>query len=314
MKILLLLILNLYIVKSNNKKRTALKTKNNTIFYILITFAMLFWGASWVNVKILGNYISYEELIFYRYLITTITFVPVLIYLKQSFKISLKNFFLATLSSIFLILYTIFFYLGTKYGTSGLGGALVTTTIPIFTFILLVLFFKKKIFKKDLFALGLGAIGVLTILNIWQLSFDDIVNSTNLLFMLCAFTWALLTITNTKTSSINALVFSFYIYLISTIISFFIFDFSKNDIMSFDYIFWINLIIISILSTTFATSIYFVAIKKIGTSQASAFIFLVPFFAITLSSIFLDETVYITTILGTILTISAVYILNKKEK
>ena len=76
----------------------------------------------------------------------------------------------------------------------------------------------------------------------------------------------------------------------------------------------LHLIIISILSTTFATSIYFVAIKKIGTSQASAFIFLVPFFVITLSSIFLDETVYITTILGTILTISAVYILNKKEK
>ena len=54
------------------------------------------------------------------------------------------------------------------------------------------------------------------------------------------------------------------------------------------------------------------AYSNIGTSQASAFIFLVPFFAITLSNIFLDEEIYITTILGTILTIIAVYTLNKK--
>lgn len=290
------------------------KQQNNTIFYILMTLAMLSWGASWVNVKVLSNYISYEELIFYRYFLTTITLAPIIIYLKLSFKISLKNLFLSTLSSIFLIIYTVFFYLGTKYGTAGLGGALVTTSIPIVTFVLLVSFFKKKIFKKDIFALIIGAIGVLTILNIWQLHIQDILNTTNLFFALCAFTWAFLTINNSKSQNIDVLVFTFYIYLISTIISFFFVDLKINTIFSFDYIFYINIFIISILSTTFATSIYFIGIKKIGTSQASAFIFLVPFFAISLSAIFLSENIHITTIIGTILTIIAVYILNKKNK
>jgi len=61
------------------------KQQNNTVFYILMILAMLGWGASWVNVKILSDYITYEELIFYRYLITTITMIPVMIYLKLSY-------------------------------------------------------------------------------------------------------------------------------------------------------------------------------------------------------------------------------------
>jgi len=287
-------------------------TQNNTIFYILMVLAMLGWGASWVNVKILGTYINYDELIFYRYMITTITMIPVLYYMKLSFKISLKNLFLSFLASIMLVIYTVFFYLGTKFGTAGLGGALVTTTIPIVTFILLVLFFKKQIFKKDLFALALGAIGVFTILNIWQLSSDEIFNSTNLFFMLCALTWGILTVINTKSDHIHPMVFSFYIYLISIVISYIFGDFKSGNILNFDFTFWFNMICISIISTTFATSVYFVGIKHIGTSAASAFVFLVPFFAIFLSYIFLDEQIYITTILGTILSITAIYILNKK--
>ena len=288
--------------------------QNNTIFYILMVLAMLGWGGSWVNVKILGDYINYSELIFYRYVITTATMLPVLLYMKLSFKISLKNLFLSFAASLMLVIYTVFFYLGTKYGTSGLGGALVTTSIPIVTFILLVLFFKKQIFKKDLFALSLGAIGVLTILNIWQLSANDIFTSTNLFFMLCALTWGILTVINTKSHNIHPMVFSFYIYLISIIISFVFGDFTSGNIMEFDNKFWFNMLFISVISTTFATSVYFVGIKHIGTSQASAFVFSVPFFAIFLSYIFLDEPIFITTILGTILTIIAIYILNKKSQ
>ena len=286
--------------------------QNNTIFYILMVLAMLGWGASWVNVKVLGNYINYDELIFYRYMITTITMIPVLYYMKLSFKISLKNLFLSFLASIMLVIYTVFFYLGTKFGTAGLGGALVTTTIPIVTFILLVLFFKKQIFKKDLFALALGAIGVFTILNIWQLTSSEIFNTTNLFFMLCALTWGILTVINTKSDHIHPMVFSFYIYLISIVISYIFGDFKSGNILNLDFTFWFNMICISIISTTFATSVYFVGIKHIGTSAASAFVFLVPFFAIFLSYIFLNEEIYMTTILGTILSITAIYILNKK--
>ena len=80
-----------------------------------------------------------------------------------------------------------------------------------------------------------------------------------------------------------------------------------------DWIFWLNFLVITIIGTTFATSIYFVAITKIGANEASSFIFLVPFNAIFLSWFFLDEPIYFTTIAGTILTITAVSMLNNVQ-
>jgi len=159
-------------------------------------------------------------------------------------------------------------------------------------------------------ALILGAIGVLTILNIWRFNLEEILVKSNIYFILACFAWTGLTISNSKLKTIKPIVFTFYVYIITTIIGFFITSFKSGNIMNFDYIFWINFFIISVISTTFATSIYFIGISKIGASQASAFIFLVPFNAIFLSYIFLDEPIYITTILGTILTIIAVSLLN----
>ena len=286
--------------------------QKNTLFYILMTLAMLGWGISWVNIKVLGNYINYDELVFYRYSMTTIAMLPILYFMKLSFKISLRNLILSFIASLVLVIYTVFFYLGTKYGTSGVGGALVTTTIPIITFILLVIFFKKEIFIKDLFALGLGAVGVFTILNIWQLSKEDIFTLANLFFILCAFTWAVITVINTMTKDIHPMIFSFYIYLFAIIISYIFGDFTSGNILELNSTFWYNIIFISVISTTFSTSVYFIGIQHIGTSATSSFLFLVPFFAIVSSYIFLDEPIFLTTVLGTILTIVAIYMINKK--
>ncbi|MGB9802020.1 MAG: EamA family transporter [Arcobacter sp.] len=82
------------------------------------------------------------------------------------------------------------------------------------------------------------------------------------------------------------------------------------DYKAFDWIFWLNVLSISVISTTFATTIYFVGIEKLGTNEVSSFIFLVPLFAIILSVIFLKEHISLTIIIGTILTLIAVKILN----
>lgn len=283
------------------------------IFYILIVLAMIFWGASWVNAKVLSDYITAQELIFYRYFITIITLIPVLIYMKKSFKINLKTLVLALVASIFLVIYSIFYFNGTKYGTAGLGGAFVTTLTPILTFILLVSFFGKKLMKKDIFALILGAIGILTILNIWVFKLNDIFVISNLYFIYASLAWSFLTIVNSKLKSFEHIIFTFYIYIFTTIIGFLMTPFESGNIFEFDYIFWINLLIVSLLGTTFSTSIYFIAITKIGANEASSFIFLVPFNAILLSYLFLDEPIYFSTIIGTVLTIIAVSILNNMK-
>ena len=285
-------------------------SKNN--FYILMVFAMVFWGASWVNVKILSAYINEYELVFLRMGISFVSMFPILYYFKFSFKLDLKSLFLILIASIVLVLYSLVFFLGVEDGTAGFGGALVTTLIPINTFIILAIINKKTISLKHSFALILGGFGVLTMLNIWSFNLAEIFSKDNTYFLIASILWPILTIISSKATKINAMVFTFYVYIISTFVIyiFFIENNIFNNILNFDNIFWLNMFIITILSTTFATSIYFIGITKIGTKEVTSFIFLVPTSALILGAIFLNEKITYTTIIGTICTIMAIYILN----
>jgi drug/metabolite transporter (DMT)-like permease len=185
----------------------------------------------------------------------------------------------------------------------------------------MALFFGKKLEKKDIFALILGMFGVLTILNIWTFSFEEIFTEHNLYFLAASILWPIFTIISSKSTKTSPLVFSFYMYVFMTILLLIFFvEPVKMNYASFDWIFWANILCVAVVSTTFATSIYFIGIEKLGTNEVSSFIFLVPFFAISLSVIFLKEHISYSIIFGTIMTLIAVKILNniqifkKKEK
>ncbi len=126
--------------------------KNKNLLHILLFFAMIGWGASWVNAKVLSSYIDAFDMVFFRFGITGITMIPIILILKKSFKIDLKSFGIAVLASFAFLAYMKYFFLGTKLGTASLGGAFVTTLVPIITFLILALFGEKQITKKDYFA------------------------------------------------------------------------------------------------------------------------------------------------------------------
>ena len=269
------------------------------------------WGISWVSVKILSNYINEFDVIFFRFSITTFSMIPIIFYLKKSFKINLKSFFLVSITSFILLAYMKYFYLGTKLGTASLGGAFVTTLIPIITFLLMVMLRTKTIYKKDIFALLLGGAGVLTILNVWNATLDEILVPHNLYFALAALLWSVLTILSSKATNISPIIFTFYMYVITTIVSgvFFV-DFTTINYGNFDSTFWIHILTIALFSTTFTNTVYFVGIERLGASEVSSFAFLVPFYAIGFSAYFLDEQIGVSMIIGTIMTLVAVKILN----
>ena len=288
-----------------------MKEKNKNLFYILMFFAMIGWGASWINAKVLSAYINEFEMIFIRYIITVFTMIPIILYMKKSFKIDLKSFLLILLTSIVFIAYLKYYFLGTKLGTASLGGAFVTTLVPILTFLMLVSLKEKKAVKKDIFALSLGAVGVLTILNIWNTNLDELFVKSNVYFVFAAFLWSFVTILSAKSIKISPIIFTFYLYIVTVVIdALFFVNFNAIAYEKFDSIFWLNIFIITIVASTFSNTIYFLGIEKLGTSEVSSFIFLVPFSAIGLSYLFLDEKINFSMLLGTILTIIAVVILN----
>jgi len=291
-----------------------MRQQSNFIFYLLMVIAMVGWGASWVHAKYLSEYMSINEIIFYRYLFTTISMLPLLVLMKQKFYIDLRSVFLTTIAALVLTLYTWLFIEGTHLGTAGLGGAFTTTLIPIMTFILLAIIGKTMITKKSAFALFLGAIGVMTILNVWSFSHEQIFKLENLYFIIAALLWAILTIIASKVTGVDPMIYSFYLYLLVTLIEgLFVANF-QTDLIHLGITPWFNLLSLAFFSTTFATSIYFVGGQKIGADLISSFTFLVPFSAIGLSIIFLGEHITVGMIIGTTMAVVAIYLLNRQKR
>lgn len=284
---------------------------NKNLFYFLLFIAMIGWGGSWVNVKVLSNYINEFETMFFRFFITSITMIPIILVLKKSFKIDIKSFLLVILTAIVFIAYMKYFFLGTKFGTASLGGAFVTSLIPINTFLILAIFGSRSFTRKDAFALILGAIGVMTMLNVWSFKSEEIFVIHNLYFILASILWPLVTILSSKAVKISPIVFTFYLYLVTSILNILFFvDITSLEFEKFDSIFYINIACITLAASTFANTIYFLGIEKLGAREVSTFIFFVPFAAISLGAIFLNEEISLSIIVGTILTIIAVKILN----
>ncbi|BAK73358.1 integral membrane domain-containing protein [Arcobacter sp. L] len=273
---------------------------------------MVFWGASWISTKVLTTYVNEYELVFLRMGICFITMFPIIYFYKLSFKFDFKSFLLILVASVVLTFYSIVMFLGVEHGTGSFGGALVTTLIPINTFIIIAIINQKTISLKHSFALILGAFGVLNMLNIWNFNLNEIFSKDNIYFLIASILWPILTIITAKATKINAMVFTFYTYIISsfTLYLFFVDNTLFTKIINFDSIFWFNIFVITILSTTFATSIYFIGASKLGAKEVSSYIFLVPASALIIGAIFLGEKITYNIVIGTIFTIIAIYILN----
>jgi drug/metabolite transporter (DMT)-like permease len=129
--------------------------------------------------------------------------------------------------------------------------------------------------------------------------------------LFASFLWPIFTIISSKSKKISPIVFSFYLYIITIVLDgLFFVDFKTITYESFDMTFWVNILFLSIVSSTFSNTIYFIGIERLGAGSVSTFIFLVPFSAIVLSAIFLHEHIGLYIIIGTALTLYAIKILN----
>ena len=275
---------------------------------------MISWGISWTSAKIIGQYINPKTAIFTRFLISAITFLPISYLLKN--RLSLKYISLKTvfISSIVLAIYNYCFFTGTQLGLAGAGGVLVTTVNPIITMIFMAIIDKQKLSIKNIIGIFIGLTGGCFIIDIWGLGVGQIFQSGNIYFILCATIWAGLTIFISKfvekSQSIN---FTFWMYLGVAIIMIPFLQFENIiKLLTFDFTFWIHLIIVSVGALTFGTTTYFVASQKLGPEKSSSFIFTVPISAMVTSMLLIDELLTIRTFIGCCLTIFAVIIINRK--
>ncbi len=292
----------------------SLNSNSNMKLYISLAIAMFIWGISWPSAKVVGKYADAELIMIWRFFFGAITMVPIMYLLKLKLSWPKKAFKYVLIASFCLVGYNYYYLKGTQLGMAGIGGVIVPTLSPLVTIILASITFKQQIQRREILGIIFGILGGIILLNIWNLNLDDLSKSGNLYYINAAIIWAGATICTQKAKSeLNAVNFSLWLYIIAIIIVLPITPInSLMDVMNYDWIFWMNFIVISSLSLGFGTTIFFLATMKIGSNKTSSFMYLVPISALAFSVIFLGEELALTTILGGSLAILGVYLINQK--
>ena len=287
--------------------------KNEDRFYQwLLLLAMLLWGGGWSALKILTLTMPMDILLFWRFFLMSLSFLPILYFFKEPIILNKSSLLYVLASSVLNIAFMISSYYGTKYGLAGAGSVIVTSLSPIVTFILMIVIYKTSIHKLQIIGLMLGTIGGFIILELNDLNL--FFQASNLYFLLSAFIWAGVTILSQRAHAhIHPIHYSFFISVIATIVAF-VYTFNTDLTLVFeqDWKFWLALVYLAVLGQTVATTIFFMASGKLGSQRTSSFMFLVPIFSLLSASFILDEPMQLHIIVGGVITLLAVYFINKK--
>ena len=275
---------------------------------------MFLWGAGWPALKVLTYSLPLEVVSFWRFFLMIFAFIPVLLYLKKPLILKREALKYILPSAVLNVLFMVFAFIGVQKGFAGSGGVIITTLAPVLTFLLVSLIFKKHPPKMQILGLVIGFVGGLIMLKITTLLGDF--NGAEFYFLLCALVWAMITLIAQRSHSvIHPVHYSFFIAIFATIIFFFIaLPYDVMAVTDEGLAFWSALLYLAIFGQTIATTIYFIASGKLGSAQASSYMFLVPVFALGTSYILLGERVEMHIVIGGVITLLGVYLINRSQK
>jgi drug/metabolite transporter (DMT)-like permease len=291
------------------------RTAEDKLFLLGMILSMTCWGFSWTSGKILSYYGDPLTISFLRFALTFVSLAFILVLMKEKMSVSKSGFIDLAIAAALISLYTYLFFKGVSIGKAGAGGVLVTVLNPILTYAITLVLARRKPTRNEFLGLGLGLLAGVILLKLTTEA-EEIFKAGNIYFLFAALSWSLLSRFTAKATRYGSSVaFSFWMYGIGTgiMLLFCGIDSTVSTVSNGDITFWGNLFFSATITTSLATTFYFVATSKIGASKASSFIFMVPFSAALGSWMFLGEVIEAHTIIGGILGIAAVYILNKKD-
>lgn len=274
---------------------------------------MMLWGVGWPVLKILSQSVSWEVATFWRLALMSIAFIPVLWWNKKPLRLVRSAWLSVAVSGMLYAFFMVLSFLGVQVATAGAGGMIITTLSPVLIVLITIVFFSFRPSKQHLFGLALGLLGGFIMVELWDGTI--LTNVGNLVFILAALTWSLLSIlAQNSRQYLDSIRYSFFVGLIATLWMFFM-AYGHGILAVFDQgiIFWSALLYLSVMTQTVATTIYFIASGKMGSGKASSYMLLVPVFALISSYEILGEVPSIFLVIGGVISIAAVYWINQAK-
>ena len=185
---------------------------------IFLLFAVLFWGFSYIAIKISLNYLSPVELIAVRFVLGAATLLAIIIFkrIPLGFKGTLKYLILGG-----AIIFVHFWIMATgMLSTTATNTAWILTTAPIFIAILSFFVLKEKFGKYQIAGTVLATMGVISLVSNGNLGSLDWISSVgDWIILASCITWAIYTIVAGKVSKrLNPLVATFWMIALAGLV------------------------------------------------------------------------------------------------
>ncbi|UCE09455.1 MAG: DMT family transporter [Candidatus Thorarchaeota archaeon] len=289
-------------------------------YYSALCLAMMFWGGSWVSAKILVTMAPPMTIGFFRFLVASLLFVPLMIGQRTEWrrffqKSNIVLMLLLGLTGIFG--YGVLFLNGLRFTTSA-QGAIIAGISPATVSLFAHLFHKERLGRRVYYSgFVISFVGVMFVIGVQSLidfQFSHLIG--NLILVAAMVLWGLYSsLAKLTTERLSATEAAFGGFTFGAL--FFgvgsLFEGFWQSPFILDPTFWINILYIGVLATFAAFMIYFKSLEFLGATRTGGFINLVPVSGTLFAVVILTESMYWTFMIGLVFVVTGIYILNRPD-
>jgi drug/metabolite transporter (DMT)-like permease len=281
--------------------------------YLLLVLAAIFWGSSWIVVKLLTADLDPILIATGRFILVSLMFLPVALWLNvKGERLERKDLGTVTTLGIFgVALLYILQYSGINL-TTAINASLMSTFNPMITLLLSSFFLKERVDTKKIAAIFMAFLGAFLVVTNGDINFgtkmNDILGSVLSFASTCC--WAAYTVLSKKAVGKHSPIFLVvYASIFGTIlllpVALLTPTAHKLLTLSLYDMGW--LLYLALTCTVFGYFAWSYSLEMIEASQAAIFIYIVPISSILLSYIFLGEYLTTYSALGALLIFVGVY-------
>lgn len=279
--------------------------------------AMFFWSFSFVWFKV--AFIAYNPLtvVIFRLVIAAVLITIIAASLKRLQKPTRKDLRLFILMAFFE---PFIYFLGESYGlkyVSSTVAAVIVSTIPLFSPLIVWYFYKEKIRWMNIFGLLFSFVGVgVVVLNgAFQLDASPLGVGLEFMAVFAAIGYTIVlknlaakynTLTIIAYQNIIGILFFLPIWLIV--------DFNTFIHTPFHAQAFRAIILLAVFSSTLAFVFFTQSVRQIGITQSNIFINMIPVFVAVLSFIILKEELGLQKVIGIIIVVAGLFLAQLKGK
>jgi len=285
---------------------------------------ILFWGSSFVVVKIaLKEGLTPISIATFRFLIAGGLFLIMILIekkIRRNYKLLVKKKDFPTLLFLALTGVTFFFtaqYTGIQIAGASIAAILVCLLSPVLITLLSTIIFKEHLVKKQVFGIGIAALGTVIVVTGGTISFPgDREFFLGSLILLCTpVLWATYSLVGKKIMDrYSPFLVVAYVNVLGglCLIPFSLIENSFCQIFTMSSYSWLAILFLAVTCSLLGYYIWFYVMKHVGAAITSSFLFAEPLVTVLFAFMFVGEELSVFTLAGAFLIFIGVYLVARK--